>query len=231
MSTSPLIAAPVRTFRPLSEEVYDVLRAAILSGQLAPGVRIVEADIARQMTTSRSPVREAVRKLEREGLVEYKPRRGTVVVGLSYEDVADAYQLRAHLEAYAARLAAVRASEAQLSAMLGLIERMRTHAAAQDLAGLLAADVAFHRALCEAAGSRRLLQLWDSLNPERWTLLSGLRATSELSLEQLAERHWPILATLQSRNPERADAIIRSHILELCERVLAGLADAGEARG
>jgi DNA-binding GntR family transcriptional regulator len=230
VSADPLIAAPVRTFRPLSEEVYDVLRAAILSGRLPPGARIVEADIARQMTTSRSPVREAVRKLEREGLVEYKPRRGTVVVGLSYEDVADAYQLRAHLEAYAARLAAVRATDVQLNAMLELIERMRTHAAAQDLSGLLAADVAFHRLLCEAAGSRRLLQLWDSLNPERWTLLSGLRATGELSLEQLAERHWPILAVLQSRNPERADAIIRSHILELAARVLAGLAEDGEAR-
>ena len=96
--TLVLEAPPMREFRPLSEEAYDVLRAAILSGRLPPGARLVEADIARQMATSRSPVREAVRKLEREGMVEYKPRRGTVVVGLSRDDVADAYQLRAHLE-------------------------------------------------------------------------------------------------------------------------------------
>jgi DNA-binding GntR family transcriptional regulator len=106
-----VIASPVRSFRPLSDEAYDVLRGAILSGQLAAGTRIVEADIARQMAISRSPVREAVRKLEREGLVEYVPRRGTVVVGLSRDDVADALALRAHLEAYAARLAATGASE------------------------------------------------------------------------------------------------------------------------
>lgn len=219
-----VIAAPARTFRPLSEDAYDALRAAILGGRLEPGDRIVEADIARQMATSRSPVREAVRKLEHEGLVEYVPRRGTIVVGLSRDDVADAYQLRAHLEAYGARLAATRASAEQLARLLVMIERMRRSAAEEDLEGLVAADVEFHRQVCEASSSRRLLQLWETLNPARWTLVSGLRAT-DLSLEQIAERYRPILAALQSRRPDQAESIIRSHILELGERVLAGLAD------
>jgi DNA-binding GntR family transcriptional regulator len=218
------IVAPLRTFRPLSEEAYDALRAAILGGRLPPGERIVEADIARQMATSRSPVREAVRKLEHEGLVAYVPRRGTIVVGLSRDDVADAYQLRAHLEAYGARLAATRASAAQLSRLLELIERMRECARSNDLAGLVTADVEFHRAVCDASGSPRLLQAWETLNPGRWTLVSGLRAT-DLSLEQIAERHWPILAALQSRKPDNAENIIRIHILELGERVLAGLTE------
>ncbi|MCA1644398.1 MAG: GntR family transcriptional regulator [Chloroflexi bacterium] len=218
------IAAPVRTFRPLSEEAYDVLRAAILGGRLQPWARIVEADIARQMATSRSPIREAVRKLEHEGLVEYVPRRGTFVVGLSWADVADAYQLRAHLEAYGARLAATRATEEHLARLLEMLERMRAAAAADDLDWLVTADVEFHRSVCEASGSRRLLQAWETLNPARWTLVSGLRAT-DLSLEQIAERHWPILAALQSRKPDTAETIIRGHILELGERVLLGLAD------
>jgi len=221
------IEAPVPEFRPLSEEAYGVLRSAILSGRLAPGARIVEADIARQMAISRSPVREAVRKLEREGLVEYKPRRGTVVLGLSRDDVADAYQLRAHLEAYGAGLAAVRATEDQLVALGGLIDRMRGCALAKDLAALVIADVEFHRMLCELSGSPRLVQAWRSLNPERWTLVSGLRAT-ELSLEQIAERHWPLLAALRARNAERAQVVIRSHILELAERVMSGLTESGE---
>jgi len=216
------IAQPVRTFRPLSEEAYDVLRAAILGGRLPAGARIVEADIARQMAISRSPVREAVRKLEHEGLVEYVPRHGTVVVGLSRDDVADAYQLRAHLEAYGARLAAARASEASLARLPELIESMCGSAAADDLEGLVAADVEFHRQVCKASGSRRLLKAWETLNPERWTLISGLRV-SDLSLAQIAERHWPILAALESRKPDHAESIIRGHILELGERVLAGL--------
>ncbi len=218
------IVAPGRTFRPLSEDAYDALREAILGGRLQPGQRLVEADIARQMATSRSPVREAVRKLEHEGMVEYVPRRGTIVVGLSHDDVADAYRLRAHLEAYGARLAATQASEGQLARLLEMIERMRRSAAANELEGLVAADVEFHRLVCEASGSRRLLQAWETLNPARWTRVSGLRAT-DLSLEQIAERHWPILAALQSHKPDHAEKIIRTHILELGERVLSGLVE------
>jgi len=119
-------AHPVRTFRPLSEEAYDMLRAAILGGHLAPGVRIVEADAARQMAISRSPVREAVRKLEQEGLVEYVPRRGTIVVGPT--------------------------SAANLAQLLEWIERMRACAAGGDLDGLLAADVELHRTLADLDG-------------------------------------------------------------------------------
>jgi DNA-binding GntR family transcriptional regulator len=216
------IAVPVRTFRPLSEVAYEVLREAILGGRLPPGARIVEADVARQMAISRSPVREAVRKLEHEGLVEYVPRHGTVVVGLSRDDVADAYELRAHLEAYGARLAAMRASDASLADLMELIERMRACGVAEDLEGLVTADVEFHRQICRASGSRRLLQAWETMNPARWTMVSGLRV-SDLSLEQIAERHWPILAALKSRKPDTAEIIIRNHILELGERVLAGL--------
>jgi DNA-binding GntR family transcriptional regulator len=216
------IAQPVRPFRPLSEEAYDVLRAAILGGKLLPGARIVEADVARQMTISRSPVREAVRKLEHEGLLEYVPRHGTIVVGLSAEDVADAYQLRAHLESYGARLAASRATEAQLAHLLQAIERMRGHSLTGDLESLVAADVEFHRQICRASGSRRLLQAWETLNPAQWTMISGMRV-SDMSLEQIADRHWPILAALRSRKPDTAEVIVRTHILELGERVMAGL--------
>lgn len=219
---SKLQIAPVRTFRPLSEEVYERLRAAILLGDLAAGSRIVEADVARQMAISRSPVREAVRRLEQEAMVKYVPRRGTIVVGLSREDVADAYQLRAYLEAYGARLAATRANDASLGRLLELIERMRAYAAAQDLERLVAADVEFHQEICRASGSRRMLQAWQTLNPAQLTMITGLRV-GDLSLEQIAERHWPIVAALKSRNPDLAESIIRAHILELGDRVLAGL--------
>ncbi|MBV8718203.1 MAG: GntR family transcriptional regulator [Chloroflexi bacterium] len=220
--TSFEFAAPVRAFRPLSEEAYDQLRSAILGGQLAPGSRIVEADLARQMRISRSPVREAVRKLEQEGLLEYLPRRGTVVSGLSRQDVADAYQLRAYLEAYGARLAATHATELDLARLTELIQCMRTFAVAEDLDGLVTADVEFHRELCRVSGSRHLLQAWETLNPARWTMISGLRV-SDLSLEQIAERHRPIVTALESGRPEHAETIVRTHILELAERVLAGL--------
>ena len=214
--------APIRVFRPLSEEVYERLRSSILVGDLPAGSRIVEADVARQMAISRSPVREAVRRLEQEAMVKYVPRRGTIVIGLSRDDVADAYQLRAYLEAYGARLAATRANDASLEQLRQLIERMREYAAAQDLERLVAADVEFHQEICRASGSRRLLQAWQSLNPAQLTMTTGLRV-DDLSLEQIAERHWSIVAALKSRKPDLAESIIRAHILELGDRVLAGL--------
>jgi DNA-binding GntR family transcriptional regulator len=224
------IARPLGAFRPLSEEVYQVLRSAILGGRISAGSRIVEADIARQMAISRSPVREAVRKLEHEGLVEYAPRRGTIVVGLTRDDLADTYQFRAHLEAYGARLAATHASEDSLRDMLDSIERMRECAVVKDLDGLVVADVEFHHAMCRSSGSRLLLQAWETLNPARWTMISGLRV-SKLSIEQIAERHWPILAALQSRKPDTAEAIVRAHILELGEDVLASFENSTAATG
>src|SRR5690242_13281051 len=96
----------VPSFRPLRHDAYEALREAILLGRLRPGERVVEAEIARQMGFSRGPIREAVRQLGQDGLVEYQPRRGVIVTKLTSERVFDAYTVRAHLEGLAARLAA-----------------------------------------------------------------------------------------------------------------------------
>src|SRR5579871_6440709 len=82
------------SFRPLRHDAYDALREAILLGQLPPGTRIVEAEIARQMGISRGPIREAVRQLEQDGLVEYQPRHGVIVAELTREQVLDTYAVR-----------------------------------------------------------------------------------------------------------------------------------------
>jgi DNA-binding GntR family transcriptional regulator len=216
------IVLPARPYRPLSADAYEALREAILTGRLAPGERLVEAEVARQMGVSRAPIREAIRKLERDGLVEYIPRRGTVVVKLSPEEVRDAYYLRAHLEAYAIRRAAVRITDEDLAALEDLIARMRECATHEDLHGLIAADVAFHARICQASGSARLYRLWDSLNPHCWTLLTSLKVAG-YTLLQIAERHQPVLAALKARDPDRAEAEIRRHITELADNVLAHL--------
>jgi DNA-binding GntR family transcriptional regulator len=223
----PAVVSPLSPYRPLYQDAYDVLREAIIAGRLEPGDRIVEADIARQLAISRAPVREAVRKLERDGLVVYRPRRGTVVVKLSPDEVADVYSLRAHLEAYAVRLAVVHASPDDFAALEQLIEEMLSCAERDDLPGVIAADVQFHARLCQASGSRRLPLLWDGLNPQSWTLLTGLKAVG-YTLRHIAERHRPVLAALESRDPDRAEAEIRRHILELANDVLARLDAEGE---
>lgn len=217
------IVSPAQPYRPLYEDAYAALRDAILNGRLAPGDRIVEAEIARQMAISRAPIREAIRKLERDGLVEYQPRRGTVVVRLSREEVRDAYNLRAHLEGYAARLAAIQATEEELANLENLIDQMHDFAIHDDLRGLLAADVAFHAQICQASGSKRVYRLWDSLNPHSWTLLTSLKAA--YSLTEIADRHRPVLDALRARDADCAETVLRRHILDLAENVLAHIDD------
>lgn len=215
------IVSPVQPYRPLYEDAYDALREAILTGRLAPGDRLVEAELARQMAISRAPIREAVRKLEQDGLVAYRPRRGTVVVRLSREEVLDTYYLRAHLEGYVARLAATRMTSKDLDELDTLIEQMRQCAVDRDLRGLIAADIGFHSRICCASGSKRAHKLWLSLNPTSWTLLTGLKAA--VSLTDIAERHRPILQSLRARDAEGVEAAIRCHIVELADNVVAHL--------
>lgn len=219
-----VIVSPIQPYRPLYEDAYNALRDAILNGRLAPGDRIVEAEIARQMVISRAPVREAIRKLERDGLVRYVPRRGTVVIKLAPDEVRDVYNLRAHLEAYAARLAAVRATTQDLEAMAALIDCMKECATRSDLQGLLAKDVEFHARICRVSGSTRVYLLWDSLNPHCWTHLTGRKAI-HYTPSQIAERHLSILDALRSRDPDRAEAAVRQHITELADDVIAQLDD------
>src|SRR5579871_3491091 len=109
------------SFRPLRHDAYDALREAILLGRLMPGARIVEAEVARQMGISRGPIREAVRQLEQDGLVEYQPRRGVVVIELTRERIYDAYAVRANLEGFAARLAVPRITPVDVQRLEELI--------------------------------------------------------------------------------------------------------------
>jgi len=211
--------AQVPQFRPLRNDAYEALREAILLGRLRPGERVVEAEIARQMGISRGPIREAVRQLEQEHLVEYHPRRGVVVARLTREAVQDTYAVRAELDGFAARLSAGRITDEQLEQLDGLIAAMRRQAAEGDSDGLLHTDVEFHRCICTTAGNRVLLRAWSSLGPYAWTLFSGIQVRG-YSLGDLAERHVPIADALRSGDPVRAERTAKEHTLEIARNVL-----------
>jgi DNA-binding GntR family transcriptional regulator len=218
IGAEPLFAQAPQ-FRPLRNDAYEALREAILVGRLRPGERVVEAEIARQMGISRGPIREALRQLEQEHLVEYHPRRGVVVAQLTREAVQDTYVVRAELDGFAARLSAVRITDEQLGQLDGLIAAMRRQAAAGDSARLLHTDVEFHRCICTVAGNRVLLRAWSSLGPYAWTLFSGMQLRG-YSLGDLAERHIPIADALRSRDPVQAERTAKQHTLEIARNVL-----------
>jgi DNA-binding GntR family transcriptional regulator len=208
---STQIFAKAPTFRPLRADVYESLREAILVGSLEPGARVVEAEIARQMGISRGPIREALRHLEQDGLVEYRPRRGTVVAALTRKRVLDTYAVRSVLEGLAAEQAAERITDHEVAELEALLERMLACARAGDLRGMLRIDVAFHERICAIAGNPVLLRSWRGLGPLAWRLLADSKALSGYTVTELAERHRPLIQALAGRDPERAAKVAREH--------------------
>jgi DNA-binding GntR family transcriptional regulator len=137
------------------------LRAEILSGELAPGERIVEEQLTRRFGTSRAPLREALRLLGQQGLVEHLPRRGVRVTQLSARDIDELFTLRDALEEFAVRCAATRPAEQGLEAMAAAVEAMECATAAGDSVGQDAAHRAFHLALVARSGHRHLIDVYE----------------------------------------------------------------------
>lgn len=225
-SRIPTIAVP--EFRSVREDLYDLLRKMIFSGTLPSGARLVEAELARQLGTSRAPLREAVRQLEQDGLLEHNPRRGCVVTTLTREDILDLYSLRALIEGFAIRRVAGRVSPAVLARLEGLIGEMKASAKRGDIASLTEADVRFHDLIVTEAGSKQLHRVWSLLNPQTWTVMSLTRLGGR-SPDEIAERHRPVLEALASGDPDRAEAALQRHILELADELAVSLPGAPAA--
>ena len=194
----------------LRDEIKERLVERILDGTYGPGERIVESQVAIEFGTSQAPVREALRELEAMRFVETQPHRGARVREVTTEELIQIYPVRAALEELAGRAAAVRMSEEQLSALADELAGMRQAADAQDLQAQLLHDVRFHEIIVEASGNQVLVDVWRSLRVEARTLISVIRADSDLRM--IAELHRPVLQALRSRDPELAGKEMRAHI-------------------
>lgn len=150
--------------RMLWQEVVSPLRRAILSGSIAPGERLVEADLAEQMGVSRGPVREALEQLEREGLVETTPTGRTVVRGISEQDVLDLLTLRQMLEAAALRAAAARVSPEDVTLWRSLLAEREGARGDDPAARAAASDAQFHGHVFTVAGNRPLRRAWEGIS-------------------------------------------------------------------
>jgi DNA-binding GntR family transcriptional regulator len=194
----------------LRDQIKDRLVQRILDGTYGPGERIVESQVAVEFGTSQAPVREALRELEAMRLVETRPHRGARVREVTTQELGQIYPVRAALEEVAGRAAAARMSGEQLSALADELTGMRRAAEAQDLHAQLLHDVRFHEIIVEASGNQVLAEVWRSLRVEARTLISVIRADSDLHM--IAEMHRPVLQALQSRDPELAGKEMRTHI-------------------
>ena len=205
-----------RVFR---EEIREKLIEDILNGRLAPGSRIVETRIAAQFGVSQGPVREALRDLELFGFVVCSPFRGTQVRQISTDDLLEIYPIRAALEGVAARTATLALNDQMVAQLEDILGTMREAAARDDAHAQAGADAAFHHVIIKAAGNRMLEHVWQSMRLSITTCVTY--AVTHRSLSEITERHVPLLAALQSRDPNVAEAEIRKHIEEPGEWIRA----------
>ena len=201
--------------------VYDRLRDAIITGDLSPGQRLVEARLATRLGVSRAPIREAIRVLEREGLVQSIPRRGSAVAMLSKEDVREIYGLRAALECAAVREVTVRANPELIERLTQLVAEMERGSHDKDRELLAAEDVAFHSAICEMAGNARLLRVWLSIHGQIRLLSRQVIGTVYQDLTPIPHRHELILEAIRAGDANAAEATIREHISSVVDQIMA----------
>lgn len=205
--------------RTLRFDVAESIRSAILQGVLPAGSPLVEARIADEMGVSRAPVREALRKLEEEGLVVSIPYRGSYVTRVSPETMLQIATLRTVLERFAAEQALPRLLSEGLPRLRSLITEMRTAAEEGNEAMLVEHHMAFHRSFYELAGNALLLQFWSIMEGQlRLYLRVNLRTFGDL--REVAELHEETLRILESRDLEALKAHLSDHIVAAAERMV-----------
>lgn len=202
------------SYRPLREIVFETLKEAILKGEIEPGTRMMEVQLAERLGVSRTPVREAIRQLELEGLVMMVPRKGAYVAGLSTKDCMEVLEIRAVLEGLAAQLAAKRADDHEIKQLLDISKKFSDYAAKKDIQGLIDEDEAFHDTIYTASRNDRLIQLISSLREQvqrfRVAYISQFKRASDLVKE-----HQQILEAITKRNSVRAKTLSEGHITNL----------------
>ena len=212
---------PLRPPDTLAQSTAELLRERLLGGGFAPGERLVEAEIARQLGISRGPVREALAKLRAEGLVYDEPRRGSFVAELTDNDVREIYELRAALEIQAVRLLIARDDDAAFARLGEVRDGLRAAARRGDHEDFARQDALLHDELCRLSGNGRLhrafVQQAELLN----TLLRLEVTTQYGSLDDLLAQHEHLYGELTSRDEARAQAACDAHMRHATDHVLA----------
>jgi DNA-binding GntR family transcriptional regulator len=211
----------------LAYKVYEMVKDRILSGELAPGARLKDDELARTFGVSNTPVREAMGELEKDGLIETISYRGRFVKKMSIEETREVYDVRMALEGLAARLAVKRITESQLEEMQEAVEEFEIAFEADDITAGLEADLAFHDLIVQASGNSTLVQIVSDL-ANRIQVLRQVDG-GKMRRKQSLEDHEAILQAVKERDGEKAESQICRHIAKGKENVIK-LLTADEAK-
>ncbi|MFW6069705.1 MAG: GntR family transcriptional regulator [bacterium] len=222
-----------RTRSTLSEHVYQALMEAILQGRLGPGEHLVEQALADRFGVSRMAVREAIRKLAHDGLVEVIPNRGTFTIEFTNRDIEEIYDLRAILEEKAVRRVTARRRRSDLALLEDVIDEMRRveQMEEEDRVAAATVDTRFHQRLVELSEHSRLIRVWRSMSAQI-TMVVYNSSSYYPDIGDLAERHQKIVEAMRSGDPDLAADTVLHHIHEGGKYLLAAIKQDQElARG
>lgn len=199
------------TFLPLRDVVFNTLRQAILTGELKPGERLMEIHLADRLGVSRTPIREAIHKLEREGLVTIIPRRGAEVAQITEKSMNDVLEVRRALDALCVELACDRITEEGLENLKAACDNFEQCVKTKDSKKIAQADVALHDIIVQATGNQRLIQLVNNLSEQMYRYrFEYIKDSSQH--KTLVEEHRIIYRSIMAKDKETAAAAARTHI-------------------
>ena len=198
-------------YLPLRDVVFNTLRQSILKGTLKPGQRLMEIHLAKQLGVSRTPVREAIRKLELEGLVVTLPRKGAEVAQITEKDLKDVVEVRCALEELAVKLACQRITTAQIVQLKETVKEFEHIMKSGDVTALAEIDVKFHDIIFAATDNQRLMQMINNLREQMYRYrLEHLKDVKEHEL--LIKEHELIISALQKKDIKKAKETMVYHI-------------------
>ena len=201
----------VNAYLPLRDVVYNTLREAILKGELKPGERLMELQLASKLGVSRTPIREAIRMLELEGLAVTIPRKGAEVAKMTVKDMEDVLEVREALDELAARIACNKITEEQLQTLSKVKDAFEESTKTTDIKQIAMYDEKFHDVIYESTGNVRLVNLLNNLREQIYRYRVEYLKNVEV-YPRLIEEHETILKALQDRNQELVVEAMRDHV-------------------
>lgn len=207
----PRFEVNMNEFLPLRDVVFNTLRQAILRGELKPGERLMEIQLANKLGVSRTPVREAIRKLELDGLVLMIPRKGAEVAQISEKNLRDVLEVRRSLEALAVRLACERISRQELLELKEAEQAFEEVLGNDDITVVAEADVAFHSAIYISTDNQRLIQLLSNFREQMYRYRVEYLKRRECHLQLLSE-HQDMIRFIENGEADEAIRITCRHI-------------------
>ncbi|MCD8149318.1 MAG: GntR family transcriptional regulator [Clostridiales bacterium] len=205
-------------YLPLRDVVFQTLRAAILKGDLKPGERLMELQLASRLGVSRTPIREAIRMLEQEGLAITIPRKGAEVAKMTEKDMEDVLQIRCALEELAVRLSCQNITEAEVQELRVAMNRFREKVDTGDIAQIAEADVNFHDVLYMASDNPKLLGMLNNLREQMYRY--RVEYLKDFTVyPQLIEEHRQLYEAVKAGDAQKASSMTRRHLENQTEGV------------